>query len=182
VIDLGRAPDGSAVRLDAAAAVHVVVLGSGALAAAVHRAVATQLDALRGTVVVRAAAAPEVGAPVAVSTHPVSTDPVPTDRVPTDSVPTDPVPTDPVPTDRAPSDRGASVVSGDRMPAGVAVTTALDADGAVRASVVLVPVDDQVPRRWDALVVVTRYGCTVRRSDESRGIPVDPVLPLLGAR
>ena len=44
---------------------------------------------------------------------------------------------------------------------------------------VLVPGPGQVPRTWDVAVEVTRYGCTVRRRDETTGVPVSPVLPEL---
>jgi len=65
-------------------------------------------------------------------------------------------------------------------PAGTAVL--VSAPGTARcSSAVLVPGDGQVPRRWDVVVEVTRYGCSVRRSGEAVGVPVSPVLPALPA-
>lgn len=46
-------------------------------------------------------------------------------------------------------------------------------------TVVLVVGPGQVPRTWDLVVEVTRYGCSVRRRDETTGVPVSPVLPEL---
>ncbi|SOC86580.1 hypothetical protein SAMN05660766_0232 [Curtobacterium sp. 314Chir4.1] len=60
-------------------------------------------------------------------------------------------------------------------------TAAVVGDVGARAptTAVLVPGPGQVPRAWDLLVEVTRYGCTVRRRDETTGVPVSPVLPEL---
>lgn len=54
-----------------------------------------------------------------------------------------------------------------------------DADGRRATTVVLVAGLGQVPRVWDVAVEVTRYGCSVRRHDETIGVPVSPVLPEL---
>jgi len=44
---------------------------------------------------------------------------------------------------------------------------------------VLVPGLRQLPRVWDALVEVSRYGCTLRTRDDAVARVIDPVLPLI---
>lgn len=56
---------------------------------------------------------------------------------------------------------------------------AVDPSGPSPVTLVLVPGLGQLPRRWDAAVEVTRYGCTLRRPDAHRGTPIAPVLPQL---
>lgn len=64
------------------------------------------------------------------------------------------------------------------MPDGTA-TVVCDVGAPEPTTVVLVAGPGQVPRTWDVSVEVTRYGCSVRRRDETTGVPVSPVLPEL---
>lgn len=127
---LGHGPDG-AWEIDATG--HVVVVGTGALAAAVFRAIAEQL---------RAAA-------------------------------------DPWDDLRAAGRIGTLAGDGAALPDGTAVLARLDRSGRPSGTVVLVPGLGTMPRLWDAAVEVTRYGCTVRRPPDRRGVTVRPVLPVL---
>ncbi len=162
-VDLGRTLDGERVSIPAGRCIHVVVVGTGALASAVYRAVAAQLPTLDGTTTVRATPSPDAAEASSVAT---------TDRIVAEQSGTS--------ADRAcggPS--SPSPPSLPPLPPGTAVSVALGAAGTVRASAVLVPCDGQRPRRADVVLHVTRYGCTVRRSGESHRVAIDPVLPLL---
>lgn len=64
------------------------------------------------------------------------------------------------------------------MPDGTAAVVC-DVGACDPTTVVLVVGTGQVPRTWDVAVEVTRYGCSVRRRDETEGVPVSPVLPEL---
>lgn len=64
------------------------------------------------------------------------------------------------------------------MPDGTAAVVC-DVGARDPTTVVLVAGPGQVPRTWDVAVEVTRYGCSVRRRDETTGAPVSPVLPEL---
>lgn len=144
-IVLGHDPDGRVVELrdqDDGEPTHVVVIGTGALAIAVFRAVAAQLRGPSGRFDggTRSACDPELRAALGLGT---GSDPCP-----------------PLPED-------------------LAVVTAVRADGRLTSTAVLVPGPGQLPRRWNVVVEVTRYGCTVRRPAHSRGVALSPVLPEL---
>jgi hypothetical protein len=134
---VGHGPDGVPWETDATG--HVVVVGTGALAAAVFRGIAEQL---RATV----------------------------DRW-----------------DDLRAASGIGTVAGDAtalpagatLPDGTAVLARLDRSGRPSGTVVLVPGLGTMPQRWDAAVEVTRYGCTVRRPPDRRGVTVRPALPVL---
>lgn len=156
VITAGRRPDGGPVELDVdGRRAHIVVSGVGALAHAVFRALAVQVHALteRRGPVVRSAAAIDVE---------------PLVRGALDTARADPA---------ADVDRRARCPP---LPEGTAVV-AVDPSGPSPLTLVLVRGLAQLPRRWDLLVEVTRYGCTVRRPGDSRGTPIVPALPVLGA-
>lgn len=151
---LGRLEDGAPLRIDVGqgSTCHVVVAGTGALAEAVFAAVHTQLTTLDGP-----------------------------------QQPGEPGPSDvEVRTALAP-DLGAAVhhdIAGGRasagsMPSGTAVAVRHDPAGVLRASVVLVPGLDLLPRRWDHLVEVSRHGCRWQAHADTSPAPIDPVLPLL---
>jgi hypothetical protein len=145
---LGHAPGGRVLRVDAAS--HVVVVGAGALAVAVFRGLAEQLRAVavHTDEDLRWAVAPEL-----------------LDAVGTGS------------DDPAPSTRSASALSVHALPSGTSVAVRMDADGRPHGSVVLVAGLGSVPRRQDVTVEVSRYGCSVRRSDEHAAVRVSPALP-----
>ncbi|QSB22516.1 hypothetical protein [Curtobacterium sp. 24E2] len=128
---LGHGPDGVPWETDVAG--HVVVVGTGALAAAVFRAIAEQLRATA----------------------------------------------DPWDDLRAAGRIGTLAGDGAALPDGTAVLARLDRSGRPSGTVVLVPGLGAMPRLWDAAVEVTRYGCTVRRPPDRRGVTVRPVLPVL---
>ncbi|QZQ54088.1 hypothetical protein KZI27_12155 [Curtobacterium sp. TC1] len=132
---LGHGPDGVPWETDATG--HVVVVGAGALAAAVFQAVAEQLRATAD---------------------------------PCDDLRT---------AGRLETPAGAAVSDGAAVPDGTAVLARLDRSGRPSGTVVLVPGLGTMPRLWDAAVEVTRYGCTVRRPPDRRGVTLTPVLPVL---
>ncbi|TDN44797.1 hypothetical protein EDF64_104200 [Curtobacterium flaccumfaciens] len=176
-VTLGTGPDGHAVELvvDGARA-HIVVVGTGALAHAVFRALAIQVRAVvdQDSAVVRSAAAPDlvdIDIDVDVDNdarkdvdvvhgvqgtrhHSAAAAPQTSVWAPESST------TPPRP----------------RLPAGTAVL-AVDPHGPTPTTLVLVPGLGQLPRRFDLVVEVTRYGCTARGHDKSRGVPIAPALP-----
>lgn len=123
---LGHRSDGVPDETDVTG--HVVVVGTGVLAAAVFEAIAEQ---------VRAAAEQD------------------------DDV------------------RGAPWEGARALPEGTAVLARLDRAGHPHGTVVLVPGLGTMPRVWDVVVEVTRYGCTVRRPADRRGAELRPTLPVL---
>ncbi|WIE70666.1 hypothetical protein [Curtobacterium sp. MCJR17_020] len=137
---LGHGPDGVPWETDTTG--HVVVVGTGALAAAVFRAIAEQL---------RATADPwdDLRAAGRLGT---------------------------------PAGDGPALPDGTTLPDGTAVLARLDRSGRPSGTVVLVPGLGAMPRLWDAAVEVTRYGCTVRRPPDRRGVTLRPVLPVLPVR
>jgi hypothetical protein len=66
-----------------------------------------------------------------------------------------------------------------RLPDGTAAIAA-DPSGPSPFTLVLVPGAGLLPRRWDVVVEVTRYGCSCRRSGESRSARITPALPQFG--
>jgi hypothetical protein len=134
---LGHGPDGVPWETDTTG--HVVVVGAGALAAAVFQAIAEQL---------RATADPCDDLRTA-------------GRLET------------------PAGETAALPAGAAVPDGTAVLARLDRSGRPSGTVVLVPGLGTMPRLWDAAVEVTRYGCTVRRPPDRRGVTLTPVLPVL---
>ena len=140
---LGHGPDGVPWETDTTG--HVVVVGTGALAAAVFQAIAEQL---------RATADPCDDLRTA-------------GRLATPAGETAVLPA------------GAAVPDGTALPDGTAVLARLDRSGRPSGTVVLVPGLGTMPRLWDAAVEVTRYGCTVRRPPDRRGVTLTPVLPVL---
>lgn len=151
---LGRMDDGAPLRIDVGqgSTCHVVVAGTGALAEAVFAAVHTQLGTLDGP-----------------------------------QQPGEPGPSDVEVRTALALDLGAAVhhdIAGGRasagsMPSGTAVAVRHDPAGVLRASVVLVPGLDLLPRRWDHLVEVSRHGCRWQAHADTSPAPIDPVLPLL---
>lgn len=157
-ITLGTEPDGHAVTVDVVGTrTHVVVVGRGAVAHAVFRALAVQVLAVAGAqgFAVRSAAPHDLAALVGSSGTSSANG---TTHVAAGSV---------------------RVLRRD-LPEGTAVVAA-DPCGPAPLTVVLVPGHGQVPRRWDVAIEVTRYGVTVRRRDEARGRAVAPALPCLDA-
>lgn len=70
--------------------------------------------------------------------------------------------------------------AGTGLAPGIAVAAVIDAAGARRASVVLVPDLGVAPRQDGPTVDVTRYGCVARSDSRDRaGQRIRPVLPLL---
>lgn len=134
---LGHGPDGVPWETDTTG--HVVVVGVGALAAAVFQAIAEQL---------RATADPCDDLRTA-------------GRLAT------------------PAGETAALPAGAAVPDSTAVLARLDRSGRPSGTVVLVPGLGTMPRLWDAAVEVTRYGCTVRRPPDRRGVTLTPVLPVL---
>lgn len=134
---LGHGPDGVPWETDTTG--HVVVVGAGALAAAVFQAIAEQL---------RATADPCDDLRTA-------------GRLAT------------------PAGETAALPAGAAVPDSTAVLARLDRSGRPSGTVVLVPGLGTMPRLWDAAVEVTRYGCTVRRPPDRRGVTLTPVLPVL---
>lgn len=132
---LGHGPDGVPWETDTTG--HVVVVGVGALAAAVFQAIAEQLRA--------------------------TADPCDDLRA----------------AGRLETPAGAALPAGAAVPDGTAVLARLDRSGRPSGTVVLVPGLGTMPRLWDAAVEVTRYGCTVRRPRDRRGVTLTPVLPVL---
>lgn len=128
---LGHGPDG--VPWETVTTGHVVVVGTGALAAAVFQAIAEQLRATA----------------------------------------------DPCDDLRTAGRLGTPAGESAALPPGAAVLARLDRSGRPSGTVVLVPGLGTMPRLWDAAVEVTRYGCTVRRPPDRRGVTLRPVLPLL---
>ncbi|MBF4608392.1 hypothetical protein [Curtobacterium sp. VKM Ac-1393] len=123
---LGHRPDGTPDETDVTG--HIVVIGTGVLAAAVFEGIAEQ---------VRAAA------------------------------------------ERDDDVRGAPSERVPPLPEGTAVLARLDRAGHPHGTVVLVPGLGTMPRVWDVVVEVTRYGCTVRRPADRRGVALRPTLPVL---
>lgn len=134
---LGHGPDGVPWETDTTG--HVVVVGAGALAAAVFQAIAEQLRAIAD----------------------------PCDDLRTAG------------RLETPAGETAALPAGAVVPDGTAVLARLDRSGRPSGTVVLVPGLGTMPRRWDAAVEVTRYGCTVRRPPDRRGVTLTPVLPVL---
>lgn len=132
---LGHGPDGVPWETDTTG--HVVVVGAGALAAAVFQAIAEQLRATAD---------------------------------PCDDLRT---------AGRLETPADAALPADGAVPDGTAVLARLDRSGRPSGTVVLVPGLGTMPRLWDAAVEVTRYGCTVRRPLDRRGVTLTPVLPVL---
>jgi len=65
------------------------------------------------------------------------------------------------------------------LPRGTSVAVWMDEGGRPLGTVVLVAGLGSVPRQRDVTVEVTRYGCSVRRSDDHDVVRVAPALPLL---
>lgn len=138
---LGHGPDGVPWETDTTG--HVVVVGAGALAAAVFQAIAEQLRATADPCDdLRTAGRLETPAGAALPA-------------------------------------GVALPAGAAVPDGTAVLARLDRSGRPSGTVVLVPDLGTMPRLWDAAVEVTRYGCTVRRPPDRRGVTLTPVLPVL---
>ncbi|WP_139199859.1 hypothetical protein [Curtobacterium sp. MCBA15_008] len=176
-VTFGTGPDGHAVELPVGSVrAHVVVVGTGALAHAVYRALAVQVLAIveQDAAVVRSAAAPDLedldgfviraDPPRNTSSREGARAPAPASARPTSVWAPEP-PTAP---------------SSPRLPPGTAVLAA-DPHASTPTTLVLVPGLSLLPRRFDVVVEVTRYGCTVRRRDDSRddrrGVPIAPALP-----
>ncbi|MEG8036201.1 hypothetical protein QP157_13030 [Sphingomonas sp. LR61] len=140
---LGHGPDGDPWETDTTG--HVVVVGTGALAAAVFQAIADQL---------RATADPWDDLRAAGRLGTVAGDAA--------ALPT-----------------GAALPDARALPDGTAVLARLDRSGRPSGTVVLVPGLGTMPRSWDTAVEVTRYGCTVRRPPDRRGVMLTPELPEL---
>jgi hypothetical protein len=159
-IDPGTASNGRELSVDDRSRPHIVVIGSGVLALAVFRAVASQVRAAAGPDdEVRAACGAEARAVVAAGT--------------------DHCPAMPSGTAAVVVDRPAHTASPER-PAHAANPERPDrACPPTRTTVVLVPGLSVLPRHWDVAVEVTRHGCTVRHPHERRGTPVAPALPQL---
>ena len=172
-VTFGTGPDGHAVELPVGSVrTHVVVVGSGALAHAVYRALAVQVLAAveQDAAVVRSAAAPDVED---LDGFVTSTDPL-RDTAKREGAP-GPAPASARPTSVwAPEPPAAPTTP--RLSPGTAVL-AVDPHGSTPTTLVLVPGLSQLPRRFDVVVEVTRYGCTVRRRDDPRGVPIAPALP-----
>lgn len=126
---------------------HIVVVGIGALAHAVARALAVQVYgvAVRQDLVLRSAAGPDLDDLLSGFDLDLGGAVVGRGRCPP-------------------------------LPGGTAVVAA-DPRGPAPLTVVLVRGLGQSPRRWDLLVEVSRYGCTARRAGEPRGVPITPALP-----
>ncbi|TCL84222.1 hypothetical protein EDF31_106215 [Curtobacterium sp. PhB142] len=149
---LGHGPDGDPWETDTTG--HVVVVGTGALAAAVFRAIAEQLRATADPGYdLRAAGRPG---------SPAGDGPALPDGA---TLPDDP-----------------ALPDGATLPDGTAVLARLDRSGRPSGTVVLVPGLGAMPRLWDDAVEVTRYGCTVRRPPDRHGVTLRPVLPVLPVR
>ncbi|WP_141693303.1 hypothetical protein [Curtobacterium sp. UCD-KPL2560] len=207
---LGTLPDGTGVTLPVGPpgrSTHVVVLGRGALAEAVHRGLAGQLarvcaggppgaDQLASDRAAGSADPDELlsardgGSPAPVlpgedqATGPGGDERVrwcSSDDVHRDvstSVVAVPPPIAVDPTDGSCTPSLSS--TGTPLPAGNSVAVGFVDEGpAIVATVVLVPGLQQLPRAWDALVEVSRYGCTLRTRDGTVARAVEPVLPLL---
>ncbi len=160
VLVLGRRPDGTAVEV--AERSHVVVVGRGALAAAVFRGIVDQLGLAAGDA--RAAgsagdagaagaagAAGDVGAAGAAELR----------------------------TAAAPGLLRGAEGPMRPLPPDTAAAVRVQEDGRPRGTVVLVPGLGAAPRRWDVTVEVTRYGCSVRRHGDQHATTVSPALPVL---
>jgi len=159
-IVLGTASNGRELAVDDRSRPHIVVIGSGVLALAVFRAVASQVRAAAGPDdEVRAACGAEARAVVAAGT--------------------DHCPAMPSGTAAVVVDRPAHTASPERPPHAANPERPDRACPPTRTTVVLVPGLSALPRHWDVAVEVTRHGCTVRLSHERRGTPVAPALPQL---
>lgn len=156
---LGTTPDGRVVSVDARSRPHILVIGSGALALAVFRAVAAQ---------VRAAAGPDDDVRVASSADARALVGAGTGRCP-------PMPSGTAAIVVGPADRahGDGTCTRDERAIG-------STPPGTGATAVLVPGLSIVPRLWDVAVEVTRHGCTVRFPHDARGTVVVPALPRLG--
>ncbi|SFF74868.1 hypothetical protein [Curtobacterium sp. YR515] len=187
LIVLGTASNGRELAVDDRSRPHIVVIGSGVLALAVFRAVASQVRAAAGPDdEVRAACGAEARAVVAAGTDhcpamPSGTAAVVVDRPAHTASPERPP--------RASNpDHAASAASPDDAdrpgspngPAHAANPERPDrACPPTRTTVVLVPGLSVLPRHWDVAVEVTRHGCAVRHPHERRATPVAPALPQL---
>ncbi len=183
---LGHRPDG-AVVLHAAPA-HLVVVGTGAVADSVFRALAAQLAA--GPAADDHAADDHAAGEDGADDHAAGDDGVaPRTEGSHQQVadPRGPAPTvrwgsDP---DRDPpvrpysgSGSGTSTDRVGRMPPGTAAAVRFDDAGRPASTVVHVPGLGAMPRTWDVAVVVSRYGCTSRRPADPAAEPLVPVLPV----
>lgn len=177
-IVLGTASNGSELSVDDRSRPHIVVIGSGVLALAVFRAVASQVRAAAGPDdEVRAACGAEARAVVAAGADhcpamPSGTAAVVVDRPPRAASPDRPASAaSPDDSDRAGSPNGPASAANPERPDRACPPT--------RTTVVLVPGLSVLPRHWDVAVEVTRHGCTVRDPHERRATPVAPALPQL---
>jgi len=170
-VTFGTGPDGHAVELPVGSVrTHVVVVGTGALAHAVYLALAVQVLAIvdQDAAVVRSAAAPDLDdldGFVTRADPPRNTSSREGARAPAPARPTSVWAPEP-----------PAAPTNPHLPPGTAVLAA-DPHTSTPTTLVLVPGLSLLPRRFDVVVEVTRYGCTVRRRDDPRGVPIAPALP-----
>ncbi|WIE63560.1 hypothetical protein DEI99_009825 [Curtobacterium sp. MCLR17_036] len=189
---LGHRPEGAVVLHPAPA--HLVVVGTGAVADSVFRALAAQLAAGPAADDHAAgedgagedgaddhAAGDDGVAPRTEGSHQQVADPHgPARTVRWGSDPDRDPPVRPC----TGSGSGSSSSSGTstdrvgRMPPGTAAAVRFDDAGRPASTVVHVPGLGAMPRTWDVAVVVSRYGCTSRRPADPAAEPLVPVLPV----
>ncbi|OII14103.1 hypothetical protein BIU97_01130 [Curtobacterium sp. MCBA15_009] len=175
---LGHRPDGAVVHHGAPA--HLVVVGSGAVADSVFRALAAQLaagPAADGHAAGDHTAGDDGVAPRTGGSHRRVADPGGPAR--TVRWGSDPDRDPPV---RTGTGTGAGAATSPdrvgRMPPGTAAAVRFDDTGRPVSTVVHVPGLGAMPRTWDVAVVVTRYGCTSRRPADPAAERLVPVLPV----
>lgn len=170
---LGHRPEGAVVLHPAPA--HLVVVGTGAVADSVFRALAAQLAA--GPAADDHAAGEDGVAPRTEGSHQQVADP----RGPARTVRWGSDPDRDPPVRPCTGSGSGSSSSTDRvgpMPPGTAAAVRFDDTGHPASTVVHVPGLGAMPRTWDVAVVVSRYGCTSRRPADPAAEPLVPVLPV----